>query len=285
MMASLVRRGAGKATELRTSTASRVQAWRQQRQESASSAPAQDAPATSSLSKRMSVAASGVRTKVKAGVSSAKQWQEQRTAIATNDRGTTAAADTPAPEAVSAQVQEAAQVPTITTRLVTSVAEPKVSPTPATPARAPRGRAAKLESPLEEAQEALSAKEYERAEDILVGYIVKHTKDTDAYMMLGEAALGREDWQEATEIFEQVVSWNPKQAGVHAGLGLAAYRAGRYSMALQALQRAHEFEPENVTILTDLLSIAKKMDIPALQHSINEKLQELAGEASPEVSA
>ena len=128
---------------------------------------------------------------------------------------------------------------------------------------------------LEQAREALSAHEYQHAEDILVEYIVKHTKDTNAYMLLGEAAVGREDWQEAAEIFEQVITWNPDQPRAYALLGLSACRAGRYSKALQALQRAHEADPEDVNILTDLLSIARKMDNPALQKSISEKINAL----------
>lgn len=130
-------------------------------------------------------------------------------------------------------------------------------------------------SVLDQARDALGAQQFQHAEDILVEYIVKHTKDTNAYMLLGQAAVGRQDWQEAAEIFEQVIAWNPAQQGAYAGLGSSAYRAGRYSKALRALQRAHEADPDNLSILEDLLSIARKMDNPALQKSISEKITEL----------
>lgn len=133
---------------------------------------------------------------------------------------------------------------------------------------------------LQRAQQALQAKEYQHAEDILVDYIIHHTKDTKAYMLLGKVATARTDWPEAMEIFEQVVNLRPQEPGAQAGLGLAAYNCGRYSLALQALQRAHEADPTNLVVLNDLLAIAKKLDNPALQRSIQTELSKIAGSKS-----
>lgn len=130
-------------------------------------------------------------------------------------------------------------------------------------------------SPLQQAAVALAAANYQAAEDILVNHIVKHTKDTQAYMLLGQAAVGRRNWDEAMEIFEQVVAWDEHHEGALASLGDAAYHAGRYGRALQVLQRAHTADATNEVILDQLLSIARKMDNRALQHSIEEKLVEL----------
>ncbi|MDP3996913.1 MAG: tetratricopeptide repeat protein [bacterium] len=132
-----------------------------------------------------------------------------------------------------------------------------------------------VSTPISDAKEAISAHDYQRAEDILIPYIVKNTKDTGAYLLLGQMALERGDWEEAIEIFEQLVNWGLKPKGAYAGLGLAACRAGHFSQAIRALQKAHEEEPENVQILQNLLSIAKKMDNQALQHSIAVKLETL----------
>ncbi len=129
---------------------------------------------------------------------------------------------------------------------------------------------------LQAAAEQLHEQHFQAAEDMLIPYIVKHPKDTAAYMLLGQAALGREAWEEAMEIFEQIIKWNRKQAGAYAGLGQAAYRAGRFTRAIEALQRAHDADPLNRLVLEQLLSIAKKMDNPALQHSIRTKLETLA---------
>lgn len=126
---------------------------------------------------------------------------------------------------------------------------------------------------LRTAEAELENHDFQAAEDRLVPYIVKHPKDTTAYMLLGQAAMGREAWEEAMEIFEQVVTWNRKQAGAYANLGLAAYRAGRFTKALQALQRSLDSDPYNQEVLAALLSIAEKMDNPALQHSIREKIE------------
>jgi tetratricopeptide (TPR) repeat protein len=139
----------------------------------------------------------------------------------------------------------------------------------------------KADSPITAAEQALEAHEYLKAENILVPYIVHHAKDTQAYILLGQAAIGREAWEEAMEIFEQVIQWDADSKGAYASLGYAAYRAGRLTRALQALQRAHEAEPNNDRVLQQLLSIAQRLDNRALQHSISEKLEALTqGEAS-----
>ncbi len=133
---------------------------------------------------------------------------------------------------------------------------------------------------LQSAEEELLQQHYQVAEDMLVPYIVKHPKDTAAYMLLGKAAMGREAWSEAMEIFEQVIKWNRKQVGAYTGLGLAAYHAGKFTRALQALQRAQDSDPISREVLDCLMSIAEKMDNPALQHSIREKIEQLEAEAS-----
>jgi tetratricopeptide (TPR) repeat protein len=137
---------------------------------------------------------------------------------------------------------------------------------------------------LRSAQEALGNSEYQKAEDILVTYIVKHTKDTDAYMLLGQVALGRGDWEGAIEIFEQVVNWSAKQEGAYAALGHAAYKAGHFKQSLVALQRAREAEPGNSAVLQELLDIAQKMDNRALQHSLQEDLEQVQKNSEEENS-
>lgn len=135
--------------------------------------------------------------------------------------------------------------------------------------------AKKKASPIEEASQALAAEQYQAAEDILISYIVHHTKDVGAYMLLGKAAAGRGEWNEAVEIFEQVIAWNPKLNGAYEALGNAACRAGRYTRALQALQRAHEADPANISVVEQLMSIAQKMDNVPLQNALKKKLIEL----------
>lgn len=130
-------------------------------------------------------------------------------------------------------------------------------------------------SPMDRADAALAEKQFQQVEDIIVPYIVKHPKDTAAYMLLGRAALGRKSWTDAMEIFEQVISWNEKHEGAYAALGTAAYRAGKFTRALQALQRAHDANPQDKAVLKKLLSIAQKMDNQGLLHSISEELKAL----------
>lgn len=128
---------------------------------------------------------------------------------------------------------------------------------------------------IQQAGEALERGHHARVEEILVPYLVKNPKDTDAYMVLGQAALAAEQWDEAVEIFEQVLKVNARTVGAHACLGRAALRAGHLSQALQQLQRAHEENPSSEEILRQLLTLAERFDNPALQHSIQEKLSVL----------
>jgi len=127
-------------------------------------------------------------------------------------------------------------------------------------------------SALEQAEQAIAKAQYDAAETILVPYIFKHAKDTLAYMLLGRVAVARANWNEAAEIFEEVIKYNPGEAGAWAALGEAAYKCGHFTRALQALQRAHEADGENKKVLEYLLAIAQKMDNRGLQQSIKEKI-------------
>lgn len=137
-------------------------------------------------------------------------------------------------------------------------------------------------SPKAKASAALAAGQYQKVEDVMVSYIVKHPKDTEAYMLLGQAALGRKAWTEAMEIFEQVISWNQQEKGAYAGLGTAAYRVGKFTRALQALQRAHDADPRDRAVLEHLLAIAQKLDNHGLLHSLEQEIQKLSVEPTSE---
>ncbi|MFH1353698.1 MAG: tetratricopeptide repeat protein [bacterium] len=128
---------------------------------------------------------------------------------------------------------------------------------------------------LDTARQQLSACRYQSAEKTLVPFLAKHPRNTHAYMLLGKAALGRHNWSEASEVFEQVVSLKPNTKGCYAALGYANYKAGRLTKAMEALKKAHDADPSNVVIIKRLLSIARRMDNLPLQHSLTAQLAEL----------
>lgn len=127
-------------------------------------------------------------------------------------------------------------------------------------------------TPLDKAQQELDAANYQHVENILVPYLMKNPRHANAYILLGKAALGRHAWDEATEIFEQAVAINPAGKGFYASLGFAAYRTGKLTKALEALQKAHDADPNNVVIIKRLLTIAQRMDNLPMQRSLQEKL-------------
>jgi tetratricopeptide (TPR) repeat protein len=138
---------------------------------------------------------------------------------------------------------------------------------------------------LEQAKKALEQDQAKKVENILVPYIVKHPKDTAAYMMLGKAAICRKDWTEAAEIFEQVTRIRPETKGCYAALGEAAYEAGNLTKAIEALQRAHDQNPQDIAVIKRLIKIATRLDNQPMQRSLTEELKTLVQDKVPEDQA
>lgn len=134
-------------------------------------------------------------------------------------------------------------------------------------------------TPLDAARQHLNACRYDSAEKALVPFLVKHPKNTHAYMLLGKVALGRRDWEEASEVFEQVINIKPSTKGCYAALGYANYKAGKLTKALESLKKAHDADPHNIIIIKRLLSIARRLDLRPLQHSLTDQLADLESSA------
>lgn len=130
-------------------------------------------------------------------------------------------------------------------------------------------------SVLEQVNDAIVSGQLQQAEEMLIPYIVKHTKDCQAYMLLGKVAIAKGAWDEAMEVFQQVINLDPQVNDAQASLGYAALQKGKFTIALQALQRAHAADPENIQILDQLLDIARRLDNKVLQKSVLEQLIEL----------
>jgi tetratricopeptide (TPR) repeat protein len=128
---------------------------------------------------------------------------------------------------------------------------------------------------LNAATQALAAAQYAECERIVVPYIVEHARDVRAYLLLGQVAVAKEQWEEATEVFQQVLTLDPDNVEAQAALGYASLRAGHLTQALKMLQRAHEKDPANSGILQNLLIIARRLDNTGLQSSIQAKLAAL----------
>lgn len=137
-------------------------------------------------------------------------------------------------------------------------------------------------SPVQAAQQALSGKNLAEAEDILVPYLAKHPKNTVAYLLLSEIAVVRGRWDEAIEILEQVIQLDRTAPGAYAKLGEAALAGGRVTRALEALQRAHDADPKDISVLKNLFKIAQRRDDRVLQKSVVHRMVLLAPD-DPEV--
>ncbi|MCE9643415.1 MAG: tetratricopeptide repeat protein [Candidatus Andersenbacteria bacterium] len=133
----------------------------------------------------------------------------------------------------------------------------------------------KEETVLEKAERMISENNFDSAEDLLVPYIMKHATDTKAYMLLGRSAMGKGSWDEAVEIFQQVLKMSNEEVEAQALLGHCALQAGKFTMAMQALQRARDNDPENISIREDLLFIARRMDNKVVVRGVLEELEAL----------
>ena len=141
-----------------------------------------------------------------------------------------------------------------------------------------RRRETKQEGPLEQAQHAITTKKFDVAEDILVPYIMKHASDAKAYMLLGNVAIGKESWEEAIEIFGQVIKLDRTNCEVYAQLGHAALNAGKFTQAIEALQHARDLDATNIQVREELLFIARRMDNKVVEKGVLEELQQLKEE-------
>lgn len=175
------------------------------------------------------------------------------------------------PSAESAGSQSADATPTAKPSAASELSESKRD---SVISRVLRGKEAPPD-PLEAARVVLQEGKYDRAEDILIPYIVQHSKEAKAYMLLGQSALGQRAWEEAIEIFQQVLKIDETEPGVYVLLGRAAFEARKFTLAIQTLQKAHDEDSTNAEVLEMLLTIAKRMDNKILEKSVRADLANL----------
>ena len=90
-------------------------------------------------------------------------------------------------------------------------------------------------------------------------------KDPQMYVvpfMLGEAALRRQNWQEAAASFQKCLEFNPDFEQAITGLAHALFRLGNNTEAQQWLVKALQYNPQNYRALYELASIKAKTDKP-----------------------
>jgi len=68
----------------------------------------------------------------------------------------------------------------------------------------------------------------------------------ETLLEMGQRALGRGDWQQAAEVFGQLLGAEPGVVQRWLGLGIAALEQKRYRMAQQALEQARSLAPEDL---------------------------------------
>jgi tetratricopeptide (TPR) repeat protein len=102
------------------------------------------------------------------------------------------------------------------------------------------------------AQSCLRAKQYQCVLDTYHEILLLNAESAEADMLAGEALDEMRDHAGAVAQFEAAVKADPKQPGVHFGLGYLLWTASQYNEAAQQFQAELDNNPDNVQALVYL---------------------------------
>jgi predicted Zn-dependent protease len=88
----------------------------------------------------------------------------------------------------------------------------------------------------------------------------QHPRHVRTYELLGKALLELENYQDASDIFQRVLSADPENVVSHAGLAIAYSVADDYTRAAWHMERAYDIDPYNQAILVELTDLYTKRD-------------------------
>ncbi|WP_160112342.1 rhomboid family intramembrane serine protease [Salicibibacter kimchii] len=94
------------------------------------------------------------------------------------------------------------------------------------------------------AQELMEEEAYDEAYDTMAS-VIDGTAMPEAYFMIGNAAFGREDYEEAESFYQEALAENPDFHEAAYNLALVYSEAGEEEQALEYVERALELEPDN----------------------------------------
>ncbi len=113
---------------------------------------------------------------------------------------------------------------------------------------------------------------FAHAEGLLVERLAGNPRDLEAYRLLAQLYLGRNDFLQAKEVLEEALRRDPLEPSFCGPLGRAYLGLNQYSRALEMFQRAHNADEQNLEYLEPLLYIAGRMDHRSLVKVIAEKI-------------
>ena len=101
-----------------------------------------------------------------------------------------------------------------------------------------------IQAVYDEARRALETGQDERAIGLSEHLLESFPHYLEAYRILGEAHLNRQNLEQAVEAFEYVLHSDPENIPVHVGLGVAYERQGQLQKAIQEFEQAFEIKPD-----------------------------------------
>nr|MBP8252505.1 tetratricopeptide repeat protein [Herpetosiphon sp.] len=112
-----------------------------------------------------------------------------------------------------------------------------------------------IQAVYDEARSALEAGKEERAINLSEYVLESFPNFLEAYRILGESHLNRQELEQAASAFQRVLRSDPENIPVHVGLGVTYERQGDLAGAIREFEQAFEIKPDLPELRTQLLRL------------------------------
>ena len=88
----------------------------------------------------------------------------------------------------------------------------------------------------------------------------QHPRHVGTYRMLGKALLEQQNYHDAADVFQRVLSADPEDFIAHVGMSIINKEDTLLPQAVWHMERAHEMDPYNLVIRDELLALYEQRD-------------------------
>ncbi|MCB0013204.1 MAG: tetratricopeptide repeat protein, partial [Anaerolineales bacterium] len=88
----------------------------------------------------------------------------------------------------------------------------------------------------------------------------QHPRHVGTYRMLGKALLEQQNYHDAADVFQRVLSADPEDFIAHVGMSIISKEDTLLPQAVWHMERAHEMDPYNLVIRDELLALYEQRD-------------------------
>lgn len=117
-----------------------------------------------------------------------------------------------------------------------------------------------LRTYLEDVERLMNRELYDEAIAHCRHILATFPLNVDAYRLLGKALLEKNQYQDAADVFQRVLSADPSDFVSHVGLAIIREEDGVLDQAIWHMERAYELQPNNIAVLDELRRLYGKRD-------------------------